>query len=868
MKRRIILSLIGASAISAFADYGINYPADTDIASNGNRCLSAVEWNASPLAAQILEVGQQPAGRLYIDRTTKCLIATRGAEVNVNFRWNGTWMNSYVYIDRDNDGEFNPTLTSAGRPDPDGDIFAFSHLNGINSAGASFGSGNNMVLPGFSLGNMATGLYRVRFKVDWDSADPAGNNSDNNNIIRNAGAITDTYLRIIEPLASAADIEIGGEHGTVTTTINGNGTMTINASPDNGFVFDGVYVSNDFGLPEGMTLADSSLESRVFPTLESSVTIPSSILTSCTRIEAIFTEEASRTDDYSYDSPYTGDIDANDGITSLTFNGQTIAVSSTKAHRFTDEAVNLTIGSPFTMDATGAANATSFNVYVDHKRLGYFSEPLASGSTLAAIGEMKLPARTAPGVYRARLEAAGVCDVDFLINVSNPAAAFRPRALNGIILTADGSAMADSYPTLTPLTITVAPTLPGFETDHVIVRHGQNLGGREYVKGNRQWADTSLPVTDGKVTIPAEVINGDVDVYALFTESDNSEWTKIWGDEFNSGPIDSNRWQYQPRQNATWNMRVANTPAQQALVNKIEDGCYSSWCIATPQEIKDAGETIPMISGAIISSGKFSTVYGKIEARIKTTNHTGNFPAFWMMPAYSELHDLGLAGWPNDGEIDIWESIDADNRAYATVHSGWTGWNNYNHWPTGPVQSSPRSSGDVANDNDLWHVYAVEWDEEQLRFFIDGKQIFAYNNMHYSEAGSPYYVEKVTWPFDKEFYIILNQSVGNGAWARPADTSFDYNTKFDYVRVYQKRGGKFTTSITGNGDDPDFYIPATGNPEQGAIEQVTVGDSDRNADGPAEFFDLNGRKIKSAAAMPAGIYIERRGTSAKKIIVK
>ncbi|MDE6367338.1 MAG: hypothetical protein K2L33_07105, partial [Muribaculaceae bacterium] len=101
-----------------------------------------------------------------------------------------------------------------------------------------------------------------------------------------------------------------------------------------------------------------------------------------------------------------------------------------------------------------------------------------------------------------------------------------------------------------------------------------------------------------------------------------------------------------------------------------------------------------------------------------------------------------------------------------------------------------------------------------------------------------------------------------------ADTSFDYNTKFDYVRVYQKRGGKFTTSITGNGDDPDFYIPATGNPEQGAIEQVTVGDSDRDADGPAEFFDLNGRKIKSAAAMPAGIYIERRGTSAKKIIVK
>ena len=46
---------------------------------------------------------------------------------------------------------------------------------------------------------------------------------------------------------------------------------------------------------------------------------------------------------------------------------------------------------------------------------------------------------------------------------------------------------------------------------------------------------------------------------------------------------------------------------------------------------------------------------------------------------------------------------------------------------------------------------------------------------------------KGQWPFDKEFYIILNQSVGNGSWAADADVTHTYATHFDWVRVYQKK---------------------------------------------------------------------------------
>ena len=48
-------------------------------------------------------------------------------------------------------------------------------------------------------------------------------------------------------------------------------------------------------------------------------------------------------------------------------------------------------------------------------------------------------------------------------------------------------------------------------------------------------------------------------------------------------------------------------------------------------------------------------------------------------------------------------------------------------------------------------------------------------------------LEDGQWPFDAPFYLILNQSVGSGAWAKPADTSFTYETQFDWVRVYQKQ---------------------------------------------------------------------------------
>ena len=70
-------------------------------------------------------------------------------------------------------------------------------------------------------------------------------------------------------------------------------------------------------------------------------------------------------------------------------------------------------------------------------------------------------------------------------------------------------------------------------------------------------------------------------------------------------------------------------------------------------------------------------------------------------------------GWPKDGEIDIWEQIDDTHMAHHTIHSGWSGWNNYCHYPVAPKQYSPANSGNEYMDQDLWHVYAIEWDAKR-----------------------------------------------------------------------------------------------------------------------------------------------------------
>ncbi len=889
MKRSILLALIGGAALTASADYALNFPENTlQFATNPARYLSGVTFGSASLPEQYLNVSQNPGGDLYLDKTSQAIVLIAGQKVAIAVDWAGNWMNSYAYIDWGNNGEFNVEMGEDNMPIKPTDIISYSNYQGLNSAGdeavnpATGQKGNTVYLPDF-VAESKPGTYRFRVKIDYNNVDPGGNvvyvegtdKIDDQKGVVYGGTIADATVVVIEPFSSVNQLNLVSEHGPLAATYNEvDGTVTISCTPDEGYFLDAVAVTHSIALPEGVALADAALGAPVsYSAAGGEVTIPAAALTAGATITAKFIDSAQMSGIWEYPSTMTGEKAANEGITALTVNDSMIGVNTIQRHYFLDRAFNVLVGQPLKLSCAYSGPATKFSLYVDAEQKGEFTTPIATAETPAKMGEVKLPASMTAGVYRARLLAEGDCEVDFLLNIYNSKISYRPYALNGLILDGAGKPMLETYNALQAISLTVKPALEGFATDTVIVRHGQNLNNSEYIQGNRQWADAVLPIdANGKVVIPAELVNGDVAVYALFGQQENSEWIKIWGDEFSGTTMDSKRWVTQGWRGSTWNRFCSMTPAGHKLVNVFDDGYYNSYCFKTPEDVKKAEQNVEMLSGAINSSGRFTMTYGRIEARAKTRKHTGNFPAFWMMPSGSTLPAF-LNTWPNNGEIDIWESINAQDAVHTTIHSGWTYWrsNTYKNeagkpvaWPA-PKQNSPASTKQTGANMDLWHVFALEWDEEALRFYVDGALVFTYSNTHYYEPDSEFYLADVCWPFNKPFYVIVNQSVGNGSWAAGPDVNFDYLTQFDYVRAYQKKGGQYTNVSGNNGDDPNFYVPATNDPYKSAIEEVEL--RGEEFDGPAVYFDLSGRRV-SGTPSAAGVYVRQQGASAQKIVIR
>ena len=83
--------------------------------------------------------------------------------------------------------------------------------------------------------------------------------------------------------------------------------------------------------------------------------------------------------------------------------------------------------------------------------------------------------------------------------------------------------------------------------------------------------------------------------------------------------------------------------------------------------------------------------------------------------------------------------------------------------------------------NGTYHTFGLEWTEDLLTWYIDGTQVFSYARL----KDNDYAMQNGQWPNDTPFYIILNQSVGNGGYAALPDVNHSYLTVFDWVRVYQ-----------------------------------------------------------------------------------
>ena len=288
--------------------------------------------------------------------------------------------------------------------------------------------------------------------------------------------------------------------------------------------------------------------------------------------------------------------------------------------------------------------------------------------------------------------------------------------------------------------------------------------------GEHVSSETIEVPTNGVVTIPAEaMVGGDVTISAFwglpddFTEND---YQLAFFDEFDTTPgeqakLNVKKWRRGTHDNnSAWN-RYVNSKSPKVVY--IADGELVNRCIPCAPEDRAANEDRDWMSGSVDTKGKYSFQYGRIDVRALTCPFQGSFPAIWMMPSDQS------AGWPYCGEIDIWEMIDSGNIAYGTVHA---------------AKQSQKSGLTQCNYDGLYHVYSFEWTADKMTWSIDGKSAYS---SYYKSSISQANLDAGYWPFDKKFYLILNQSVGNGSWAKDPVAGHEYETRFDFVRIYQTR---------------------------------------------------------------------------------
>nr|WP_234314558.1 family 16 glycosylhydrolase [Streptomyces sp. NRRL F-5135] len=186
-------------------------------------------------------------------------------------------------------------------------------------------------------------------------------------------------------------------------------------------------------------------------------------------------------------------------------------------------------------------------------------------------------------------------------------------------------------------------------------------------------------------------------------------------------------------------------------------------------------------SARLNTSGKFTSTYGHVEARMKVPRGQGMWPAFWMLGS-----DIGQVGWPNSGEIDIMENVGFEpGTVHGTIHGpGYSG--------SGGIGAGYTLPGGQAFA-DAFHTFAIDWSPEAITWSVDGN---VYQRRTPADLGGR------SWVFNKPFFLILNLAVG-GYWPGDPDgsTSFPTQLVVDYVRVSTLDGGTGgrTGTITGIG---------------------------------------------------------------------
>jgi beta-glucanase (GH16 family) len=280
-------------------------------------------------------------------------------------------------------------------------------------------------------------------------------------------------------------------------------------------------------------------------------------------------------------------------------------------------------------------------------------------------------------------------------------------------------------------------------------------------------------------------------------------WQLIWSDEFSGNTLNTNNWSYEFG-NGGW-----GNNEWQYYTNWQENIEVINGNLKITARHEGVGAT-EYTSARIITKGLFDFEYGKVEARMKLPLGQGLWPAFWMLGA-----NIDEVSWPECGEIDIMEHVNNEYMTHGTVH-----WYNNGHSYVGNGTSV---------DPTQYHVYGVIWEQNLIRWFVDGVQFYQFTVQASNNSDEA---------FRHPMFLLLNMAIG-GNWPGYPDatTPFPSSMLVDYVRVYQP------VILSTNDNDVQPSIAAYPNPTSSL---VTL-ESNFNVE-ECNVVDMTGRVLQTIVA--------------------
>jgi beta-glucanase (GH16 family) len=335
-----------------------------------------------------------------------------------------------------------------------------------------------------------------------------------------------------------------------------------------------------------------------------------------------------------------------------------------------------------------------------------------------------------------------------------------------------------------------------------------------------------------------------------------TDWQLVWSDEFDGAAINTNKWNYEV------NCAGGGNNEKQCYTANSENAFIKDGMLNIVALPASDGEEKPYTSARLTTQHKADFKYGRIEMRAQLPYGQGSWPAFWMMPT-----DSVYGGWPRSGEIDIVEAVNlkvvgedgvAESSVHGTLHYG-------REWPNNASSGKSYQLPDGVNPADDFHTYAIEWQEGEIRWYVDGylyatqrQSVVRYNSRdeaiglshrgwfaeYFDQSSGELQTHWDAAPYDQEFFMILNLAVG-GNWPENVNnlgidaSAFAEGQSFiiDYVRVYQCAANPSTgkgceTIRPGYEDEADALVigaaPIPSPPSTGIPQNLTIFDGTPN----------------------------------------